>query len=226
MVFGGTYFEASGETDETGPLGGRDEGTSTLVSAREVIKYGIATMATDEQTNRFQELDREDKLEAKEIYDIDGFEVLTVTEPSVWRRAFYRQNAPELDPVGKITARSYRDPAKPDLDLSPEERKEWDSGKVPNYDFDFLVEHPLLKLFYPGLKVMTTVWEINCGLHYFNDIISVYPTFYTVIANDLMLEWKWPKDVTETNKTNNNDAGGEANYGVKEALEATRAEKR
>ena len=68
---------------------------------------------------------------------------------------------------------------------------------MPNYEFEFLVELPLLKLFYPGLKVMTSVWKMNGGLHYFDDIISVYPTFYTVIANDLMLEWKFPKELTD-----------------------------
>lgn len=197
IIYGDIYHETSGAKDEWGRLVNRDEDTLTLQSAREVIQYGITSMGPDERAMRFQELVHENKIEAKEIRDIDGFEVLTVTEPDAHVHEFYRANAPEFDPVGKITARSYRDPAKPDLDLSPEERREWNSGNVPNYDFEFLVELPLLKLFYPGLKVMTAVWEMNCGLQYFDDVISLYPTFYTVIANDLMLEWKMPKELTD-----------------------------
>lgn len=159
MVYGGTYYETSGEKDKWGRLLNRDEETPTLQSAREDIKYAITSMGADERAKRFQDLAHEKKIEAEEVHDIDGFEVLTVTEPETHVHEFYRTNAPAFEPVGKVTARSYRDPAKPDLDLSPEERREWDSGKVPNYEFEFLVELPLLKLFYPGLKVMTTVWE-------------------------------------------------------------------
>lgn len=197
MLFGGTYYEASGETTKWGPAGDQNGVPVNLNDAREIINFGIASMGTEDQAKRFQQLLNTGTVEAKEVYDIDGFEVLTVTRPSNEVKTFYRLTNADVAIVGKITARSYRDPAKPDLDLSPEERKAWENGNAPSYEFDFLVDLPLLELFYPGLKVMTPVWELNCGLHYFDDVISVYPSFHTVIANDLMLNWKTPEDLTD-----------------------------
>lgn len=211
MFFGGTYHETSGKTDKWGRLSDHDETTLTLKDAREIVKFGIASMGSEEQAKRFQQLVLTEAIEAKEVYDIDGFEVLAITHPSSDVKTFLRLAGQGVVPVGKVIARSYRDPAKPDLDMSPEERKAWDSGNVPNYEFEFLVDLPLLDLFYPGIKVMTPVWELNCGLHYFDDVISVYPSFHAVIANDLMLNWKTPKDLTDKS----------AGTTVKETLEAT-----
>lgn len=215
MLFGGTYYEIPGKADKWGRHPDVDELCATLDDARNVVKFGIASMGSQEQAKRVQQLVLTDKVEAKEVHDIDGFEVLTITQPNKNVKTFYRIAAPGADPVGKITARSYRDPAKPDLDLSPEERKAWNAGNAPSYEFEFLVDLPLLEFFYPGLKFMTPVWELNCGLHYFDDVISVYPSFHTVIANDLMLNWKTPKDLAE------NGTGAAA----KEAIEATGSDK-
>ena len=33
-------------------------------------------------------------------------------------------------------------------------------------------------------------------MYYFDEIFSTYPSFYTVLANDMMLEWKRPKEIT------------------------------
>lgn len=195
-LFGGAYYETLGKMDPWARLTDYDERTLALKEAREVVKFGIASMSSEEQVKRFQELVHADAIQAKEVYDIDGFEVLTITLPSRDVETFYRLAGQDVPLVSKITARSYRDPAKPELDLSPEERKAWDSGDAPSYEFEFLVDLPLLEFFYPGLKVTSPVWELNCGLHYFDHIISCYPSFHTVIANDLMLKWKTPRDLT------------------------------
>lgn len=197
MLFGGTYYETAGEANKWAPSVDQNGAPVNLNDAREILNFGIASMGTEDQAKRFQQLLNTGRVEAKKVYDIDGFQVLNVTRPSNEVKTFYRLANADVAIVGKITARSYLDPAKPDLDLSPEERKAWDSGNAPSYEFDFLVDLPLLDLFYPGLKVVTPVWELSCGLHYFDDVISVYPSFHTVIANDLMLNWKTPKSLTD-----------------------------
>lgn len=215
MLFGGTYYELSGKEDNWGRHNSVGALCTTLDNVRDIVKFGIASMGSQEQAKRFQQLVHAGKVEAKEVHDIDGFEVLTISPPNKDAKTFYRVFASNVDPVGKITARSFRDPAKPDLDLSPEERKGWDAGNAPSYEFEFLVNLPLLELFYPGLKVLTPVWELNCGMHYFDDVVSVYPSFHTVIANDLMLNWKTPRDLT----------GNGTEAAAKEAIEATGSDK-
>lgn len=194
IVFGNKPSEAAVETTGWHHPVSLDAGMTSELKA---IMAGIFYAGTTDQAIQLEDMVHEDKIETRKILDIDGFEVLEVTPPPTSAAQWSYFGLSAIDPVGKITARSYRDPAKPDLDLSPAERQEWDRGKTPEYNFEFLIEESLLWLCYPGLKVLATVWEVNCGLHYFTDVISVSPTFYTVIANDLMLEWKWPKDLIE-----------------------------
>ena len=175
-----------------------DGGWMSLEDARQIATAGTTA---HKQVYRFQDLANQDplvipKAGAQKVQDIHGFEILDITPPDAEVRDFYREYAPaELKPVGKIHARSFRDPAKPDPDMSPAERLEWDQGKAPKYEFDFLLEEDLLALCYPGLKVLADVWEID-GMYYFDEIFSTYPSFYTVLANDMMLEWKRPKEIT------------------------------
>lgn len=192
-LFGGAYFQSSKPSP-----GSESEKTAheKKEKARDVVRFAIAGAASFQQARSFQELVIQNKLSAKKIHDIDGFEALEVIEPDAQAIAFYHGNAPNYTPVGKVKAVSFRDPAQPDIDMSLEERREWDEGKAPKYEFEFLVDEDLLPLLYPGLKVITGVWELGCGLYYFDEVRHTYPTFRAVIANDLMLKWKWPRDLT------------------------------
>jgi hypothetical protein len=201
-LFGGFYFQS------TSPLPGSEHEKNIKEkqeNARNVVRFAIAGAGSFEQASRFQDLVTHNKLSAKKIQDIDGFEVAAVIEPDVQILEFYRQYAPNETPMGRIQAVSFLDPAKPDVDMSPKERWEWDNGKAPKYEFEFFVEKSLLPLFYKGLKVNSGVWELNCGLYYFDEVMSTYPTFHMVIANDLMMQWKWPRDVTGDNDKKTND---------------------
>lgn len=187
MLFGGYHFDNPPNAEEAGEL--------SHDAARKVVKFAIAGCGTNEQASRFRVMADDDTLSAMKVEDIDGFEILAVTEPDAETIAFYKSYASDLVPVGKIHARAFRDPGKPDLDLSPEERWEWDHGNEPLPEFDFFLEVGLLSHCYPGMKVMTSVWEVSRGLHYFDEIISIYTSFYTVLGNDMMVGWKKPMDL-------------------------------
>ncbi|XHG04795.1 hypothetical protein AWENTII_008048 [Aspergillus wentii] len=163
--------------------------------ARKVVKFALAGTGSNEQAIRFQELANTNALRAMRVEDIDGFEVTTVILPDDKTREFYQTHASDLYPVGRLLARAYRDPGKPGFDLSPEESLEWENGGAPMHEFEFFLEESLLKYCYPGMKVMTSVWELNCGLHFFDEIFTAYSSLYTVLFNDLMLGWKKPKDL-------------------------------
>lgn len=191
--------------------------------ARKVIKYAIAGAGSNDQASRFQQLANQNLVSAIKVEDIHGFEVLEVIQPDDSTREFYRETAPDLIPVGKIRAKSYRDPANPGIDMSPEERADWDKGNAPVYEFEFLLEPELLSHCYPSLKIMTSVWELNCGVYFFDEAMSTQPSFYTVIANDLMLHWKWPKNLTKEEGKQQDLISESAEATVKQYLKSTDA---
>lgn len=184
MLFGGYYFEYA-EIDGM-----------TRDIARKVVKLAIAGAGSNEQASRFKSLVDHDALSVKRVLDIDGFVITAVLELDPLTRGFYQEYAPDLVPVGKIQAKAFRDPAKLTLDLSAEECLEWDHRMETTPTFEFFIEESLLAHCYLGMKITTAVWEVNCGLHFFDEIMSAYASFYTVICNDLMLEFKRPRDLT------------------------------
>lgn len=222
-LFGGAYFQSSSSPTGTER---RQDIKEKQENARNVIKYAVAGATSYEQASSFLELVTQNQLWGKRIHDIDGFEVLAVIDPDIRVVEFYREYAPLQTPVGTIKAVSFRDPAEPDIDMSPEERLEWDNGKVPEYEFEFLVDMDLLPLFYQGLKVISGVWQLNCGLYYFDEVTSTLPTFHTVIANGLMMKWKWPRDLTgDDDKKPNEGAENAIQWTVDAASKVTDQQK-
>jgi hypothetical protein len=45
------------------------------------------------------------------------------------------------------------------------------------------------------MKIIAPIWELNCGFHYFEDIIRAYSSIYTSFPNDLMIGWKKPREL-------------------------------
>jgi hypothetical protein len=194
-LFGGVYFDARAADDRNQWVNTKDPSVRmTCTIARKVVKFALAGAGSNAQAVRFQELANGDALHALRVEDIDGFEVTSVQPPGPDEREFYAVHAPDLRPVGKVSAKAYNDPGKPGLDLSPEERAEWERDGPPVQEFEFFLEESLLRLCYPGMKVMTSVFELNCGMHFFDEIFTAYSSIYTVLANDLMVGWKKPKN--------------------------------
>jgi hypothetical protein len=211
-LFAGFYFELrfeiSAEHEQVGGEGSINDGEEpakyktleySLLSdndARKIVKYALAGAGTDRQAYCFHKLIMKGKLEATCVENIDGFEVIDFDLPEENLRAFYKRHAPEHKAVGTMRAKAYRDPAKPMVDLYPEEQallKNEDS--LSQIRFEFLIEEDLLRFCYPGMKVITSVWRLNCGVDYFDNIRSVYSSIYTVLPNDLMMGWKEPRPV-------------------------------
>lgn len=206
-LFGGFFFDNYVEDDQwSNPKDDTVRMTNDI--ARKVVKFALVGAGTDEQAHRFQRLANENNLRAMRIEDIDGFEVTAVIMPDDDTREFYEHHASDLHPVGRLLGKAYRDPGKPVYDLSPEERKEWESGNQPADEFEFFLEEDLLKECYPGMKVITSVFELNCGLHFFDEIFTAYSSVYTVLANDLMLGWKKPKDLVNREDEDDKDDDG------------------
>lgn len=194
-LFGGSYYDMYVEDDKWANPKDKDTVRMTNQVARRVVMFAIAGAGTDLQARRFKDLTDENNVYGIRVENIDGFEVTAVVPPIKETLGFYQRHANEFQPVGRLMGKAFRDPGKPPVDLSPEEKLEWDQGVDHMSEFEFFVELDLLQFCYPGMKLITSVWELNCGLHFFDEVLMVYGTNYTVLANDLMLGWKKPMDV-------------------------------
>lgn len=164
--------------------------------AQKVLRLALAVAGTNQLVALFHKKANAGTLKATKLDDIHGFEVTVVRFLDEEERKFYEDQAPDLYPVGILFGRAYYDPGQPDYDLSPEEREEWTKDGRPAQDLLFFVEESLLEHCYPGMKIIATVWELNCGIHYFEDIIKAYCSIYTPLVNELMIGWKKPRDLT------------------------------
>ncbi|RAQ53942.1 hypothetical protein AFGD_007731 [Aspergillus flavus] len=195
-LFGGFFYDVNAEENSWN----KRKNWNFLMKkdvARKVVKFAIAGSGTNTMALQFQTLANQNALHSALVPDIHGFEVIAVFPPTPEVREFYRHHAPDLNPVGRMVGKAYRDPGKPRYDLSGEERLMWETGAASMPDFQFFLEESLLKLCYPNMKVITPVWELNCGLNFFEDVHTVYSSIYTVLCNDLMLGYKQSVDLTE-----------------------------
>ncbi|GAQ44376.1 hypothetical protein AtubIFM55763_011394 [Aspergillus tubingensis] len=201
LLFGGELHDTYVE-DNQWKNSKDDAPRLTTETARKIVKFALAGAGENRHALRFQELTENDTLCAVRIEDIDGFEITAVHPPGEDVREFYQTHAPDLVPVGKLLARAYRDPGMPDFDLSPEEQV----AQQPEKNFEFFMEDNILQYCYPGMKVITPVWELNCGFHYFEDAYRTYGSNYTPLVNDLMLGWKEPRDLAKAESDGEDDS--------------------
>ncbi|OJJ07605.1 hypothetical protein ASPVEDRAFT_142658, partial [Aspergillus versicolor CBS 583.65] len=105
-----------------------------------------------------------------------------------------------------IFSRVYHDPAEPEYDLSPEEREACMKNGLPVQEFTLFLEERLLERCYPGMKIIANVWELNCGFHYFEEVIRAYGSIYTPLANELITGCKKPRAFAAKKKQKESDA--------------------
>ncbi|KAJ6081172.1 hypothetical protein N7499_006046 [Penicillium canescens] len=193
MLFGGNYLDIidNSEISENVKFAGQDRMTQQI--ARKVLMYAIAGVGPDERAIKFKDLAEKEKFEIKRIEDIDGFEIVSIEQPTALTVGFYNEYAPDVKPVGVVRAKEFRDPAKGGFNLSNLEDEKWKAGKAPSYEFEFFLEGDLLAHCFPGMKALTKVFELNCGIHFFDEIMVCLPSFYVFLVNDLMIDYKKSK---------------------------------
>ncbi|KAL4982779.1 Argonaute complex, subunit Arb1 [Aspergillus falconensis] len=187
-----------------------DKVQMTKAMAQKVLRFGLTVAGSDELASSFHQKFSSDALTVSKIKDIHGFEVTEMRFLDDEGRKFYQDRGPDLNPVGILFGRSYCDPSEPEYDLSPEEREEWNINGRPMRELMFFLEESLLEHCYPGMKIITTIWEMDCGLHYFEEIIKAYSSIYTPLCNELMLGWKRPRNLTANDEEESGVEDGSA----------------
>jgi hypothetical protein len=193
MLFGGNYFDAVDDPEIWKNIKFAEQDRMTQQIARKVLMYAIAGVGPDERAIKFKDIAEKEQFEIKRIEDIDGFEIVSIEQPTALTVGFYKEYAPDLKPVGVVRAKEFRDPAKGGFNLSNLEEEKWKAGKAPSYEFEFFLEGDLLAHCFPGMKALTKVFELNCGIHFFDEIMVCLPSFYVFLVNDLMIDYKRSK---------------------------------
>ncbi|KAL4943246.1 hypothetical protein BDV06DRAFT_234870 [Aspergillus oleicola] len=164
--------------------------------AQKVLRFGLGVAGSDKLAMSFQQMTESCSLKATKLEGMHGFEVTEVRVLDEEERELYWNRAPDLHPVGILSAIPFWDPAEPEYDLCAEDRQEWTEKRRSKQPLIFFLEECFLELCYPGMKIIATIWEFNCGFHYFEEVIRAYCSIYTSLANELMLGWKKPRDLT------------------------------
>ncbi|KLJ11347.1 hypothetical protein EMPG_13384 [Blastomyces silverae] len=207
-LFGGYFygFYTGGQewSKEVGAEGMEDS------VARKVVKFALAGAGSYEQAVRFRDLANSNELKATCV-DENGFEVTAITPVDSDVRDFYKQHALDLQPVGKLRAKPWRNPGLPEEDLPPGQICGTEpSSPSATYEYEFFVDESVLRFCFVGMKVDTSVWELNCGLHYFDNVMAVYCSFYTILLNESMIGWKEPRDLRGDDEVWHNPGASEA----------------
>ncbi|RDW62902.1 uncharacterized protein DSM5745_10013 [Aspergillus mulundensis] len=205
ILFGGFEHELYVENSQwKDPEDGKCQMTKAV--AQKVLRFGLTVAGSDDLASSFQQMLTGGTLAASKMEDIHGFEVTEVhlLDEEGWK--FYQDKAPDLNPVGILFGRTYYDTSEPEFDLSPKEREERAKNDRPLPELTFFLEESLLAHCYPGMKIITTVWEMNCGFHYFEDIIKGYSSIYTPLVNELMIGWKKPRPVSAKGEDEDSDS--------------------
>ncbi|EER24967.1 hypothetical protein CPC735_015660 [Coccidioides posadasii C735 delta SOWgp] len=213
-LFGGSYFGAYTGDQEWSK--GLESAGMPGMTARKVVKFGIAGAGTYEQAERFRDLVHASRISGKLVHE-DGFEILSITPASPEIKQFYREYAPDLNPLAKMRARAWRNPDLPAEDLPKGESPKYltEDGSGNPAEFEFFIEDNLLKFYFVGMKIEAHVRELNSGIHYFDNVFAMYCAFHTVLPNEAMIGWKEPKDIRPDHLC------WEAPYDSKEDMEET-----
>ncbi|KAL5341636.1 Argonaute complex, subunit Arb1 [Aspergillus crustosus] len=185
--------------------------------AQKVVRFGLAAAGSDDLILSYLETVKNGASKVKKLEDIHGFEVSGLQFLTSSQREIYQTEAPDLNPVGILYGTTYLDPGESDYDLSPTEREEWAKRGRHTTELRFFLEENLLELCYLGMKIISPIWELSCGFHYFEDTVKVYSSIYSPLANELMIGWKKPRAFSvkseedgenENEENEGNHAGG------------------
>ena len=168
----------------------------TPEKARKVFKVGLAAYGTDDHIAQCSTL-RKDKGVTVVSSKVTNLEITGIrlgsSVPEIV--ALYKSSeGKDLSILGKLNTRTWQNPEALEEDLSVEEESEMLRHPRPHQDYEFLVEDELLKRLCTGMRLETTVRELNFGFHYFDAVQMLRCSFFTLLPNELIDGWRKIED--------------------------------
>ena len=190
-IFGGMYqgmFEADQEWTQ-----GLDIERRCGISpeqARKVFKFAMAANATDDMFPKYRA-----QLQAKTCRVISTedirFEITSLSFANEGALNLYgEQQCAGIKSLSKMRAKSWLSLDAQDEDLTEDEEAYLRANPLPLKEYEFWMEDEILQKCSVGMKFEATVRETSFGLTYFDAMQGLHPSFYHLIANDFMGDWK------------------------------------
>ena len=163
--------------------------------ARQAFKVALAVHGSDELSRRYREQNAAEGVKIISDQDI-GLEITGIMPTDDMIRHFYKSHpaAKGLEPVGKLRAKTWHSAYSPILDLTEEEALVASQKANLVEEYEFWVEDHVLEKCFVGMKLSATVRELSFGLKFFDSVFGVWCSFFTVLPNEAMAEWRKVED--------------------------------
>lgn len=191
-IFGGTYQGLYvGDQDwAEGVSGGRGMKPET---ARNTFRIALTAQGSEETFKKYHSQSKDKSICVTSVFDTN-LEVTELIPPSEEILALYKDPAAkDLKPVGKLRAKTWRNPLSYPDDLTEEEEAAEASGETGTTEhFEFWVEEDLLQHCFVGMKLETKVHRTSFGVDYLDAITGMWCSFLRVLPNELVIGWRDP----------------------------------
>lgn len=190
VLFTGNEEKSPFEFDNYGQLDGLG-GSLDEDKARLIFGVNLAMQLDLEHGKRAAAALAEGKLTVTETEDMT-LEVVEISYPDGKRRATYLAanrclaGEMEIEACGSVTLRptSIQD----GIDTSSVDV----ASRVATDEVVFFLEESILELLKVGMKLKVKVCTLNDGIRFIKALKAVYPTFYTFLPQQLMLNYREP----------------------------------
>ena len=199
-LFGGTYAQNYDGNTWWGP----DTADSVFVGltaeeAHQILHFGVAGAASEGVFKSYLEaVNSEQTLKVVDIREHVGFEVTAIESPTPECKEIFTRHSTHFRPVGRVRAKPWTNPDAPPEDLTPAEWEELAKQHQDGTDgeeYIFFIESIIQSSLQVGMKIEATIRIIDCGIMFFDDVTSMFPTFDTYLPNEAMLHWTKPRAV-------------------------------
>lgn len=161
--------------------------------ARSVFKYALAANADEAVFETYKNQLKEKNCSITSTEDT-GLDVVEISFADAETLSLYaRPECAGLAPVGKLKAKTWINPTTLDEDLTEEEEAALASAVPEIKYYEFWVEDKVLQKCFVGMKLEATVTQLSFGVFYFDAIYGVHCSFYQVLPNKLMRDWREPE---------------------------------
>ena len=208
VIFGGTYRELQvPEIEDWMDEKDRQHFPSSMDSttAPRTFRIGMLAYASDELISKYKAAKAKAEAEAekdeKKKYPVISKDVdLVVTNitlgaamPKI-RDLYNTKEGYNLPVLGNLQTRTWQNPGALEEDLTAEEEETLLQNPQASQEYNFWLDDELLQKLCVGMKLETTVKEVDFGIYYFDTVQMLRASFYSLLPNELMIGWKRVED--------------------------------
>ena len=167
-----------------------ERGFST-VEADRIFKTAIAFAGTEELYLKVMNGDVhvvKTEIRALEVVEIVRADLKTLREYATVKD--HEGVAGNSKALGVIKFKAWEGPGLEEEDMTDDDEPETVNAESPIESF--WLEDETLQHCFVGMKVELNVHELNIGVKYFDRVEGIYCSFFTVLPNEKMMNWKEP----------------------------------